>query len=132
MESLKREQIPPGKVQIRKLDKHQGDLVELVDSDKVLLSIKEYEIIIDEDTKAVVKREELPEKIKKGETKRIRTVPPVAGGDISTWPIIVENKGCPFRYTRVGTPHYPEGEGCHKLPMGTNCNYNDCPQKMKM
>lgn len=80
MESLKREQIPAGKVQIRKLDKTHGDLVELVDSDKVLLSISDYEIIIDEDTKQTITREELTKKVESGETKRIRTVPPVAGG----------------------------------------------------
>lgn len=62
------------------LDKRLGDLVELVDADKVLVRIEEYQIIIDEDTKKIVAKEDLPAKIEKGETKRIRAVPAVAGG----------------------------------------------------
>lgn len=81
MEVLKREEIPAGKIQIRKLDKSQGDMVELVDAEKVLLSIDECHIIIDEDTKKIVPRDELAKRAGSGEIKRVRTVPPVAGGD---------------------------------------------------
>ena len=80
MESLPRDKIPQGKVQIRKLDKKLGDLVELVDSDKVLVHIEDYEIVIDEDTKLAIPKDQLQAKVDSGETKRIRTVPAVAGG----------------------------------------------------
>lgn len=67
-------------MQIRKLDKKLGDLVELVDADKVLFHIEDYEIVIDEDNKLAIPKDQLQAKVDSGETKRIRTVPAVAGG----------------------------------------------------
>ena len=80
MENLARDKIPAGKVQVRKLDPKLGDLIELLDTDKVLVTIQEYEIIIDEDTQKMIPKDELQAKLDKGETKRIRTVPAVTGG----------------------------------------------------
>ncbi|MBU3937806.1 MAG: hypothetical protein KKD53_09745, partial [Proteobacteria bacterium] len=52
-------------------------------SDKVLVHIEDYEIVIDEDSKLAIPKSELQAKVDSGETKRIRTVPAVAGGNYS-------------------------------------------------
>jgi len=77
-------------VQIRKLDKKLGDLVELVDTDKVLVHVEDYQIIIDEDTKQIVPKSELQAKVDSGETKRVRAVPAVAGGDDFKVVVVIE------------------------------------------
>ena len=72
--------IPTGKVLLRKLDCNLGDIEKPVDIDKVLVEIEEREIIIDEETNTLINRDELEGKLKAGQVKKIRAMPPVRGG----------------------------------------------------
>lgn len=75
-----KEEIPKGKVQIRRLDPLEGDKVEIVDAAKVSFAIKEYELIVDEDTMKLVQHDELQAKVETGEVRRVRAVTAVRGG----------------------------------------------------
>jgi hypothetical protein len=81
MQSLKREEIPEGKIQIRHLDPYEGDKIELVDAKDVTVKLlATCDMIVDEDLMLVIAPDTLDEKVKSGKLKRVRTIPPIRGG----------------------------------------------------